>query len=1504
MIFYTFVLIIQMSFLSALPAANYASAKEVDTGLKIETQVNSQCIPSWDNSSLEFVDGCAVACDKIATQLCNHGDQSMAEPSSYEVWYSVTGNPKFGALVATGAIPVLGKDQCINLEYVPTATGNYKFKAWQRSGHPGLGLLWSESCDVTSVAGCSQPFCGDGIKNGSEECDDGNTVDGDGCSANCTIEQTGPTCGDGFVAGDELCDLGGLNGQLGIICTSQCTWNTEPYCETGEVTAIPENLDEINIGDVTSENGHNLAGWSNAWVKPGWGGNYGGGSDDSSFRLLMGPGDGCGEGYQSAKLELNAGANYANQITFEHLDGSQTDSFDVYVNDKKVGHYAHISSGNEVWATSTFNFLPATGLIKVELIATEPQSDWCADWGQVAFSSVKIRGYRCYVQTCGENSAGWHKLNYVDIGNPVSEVYHSISGWSVANIPGNYGGCQNGAVCDYRQIVENPCDADQRTANIVMHAGENNITKLKVRHLDGISLNDSFEIWVGPTKIATWTDLTQVASEVWRETIFDVEQYDLSGDVTLTFKATDSIWDQCNTYGQVAIDWIEMWGCGEPWHPTIECGNGILEAGEQCDDGNKVDGDGCSANCTIEQSGPTCGDGIKNGSEECDDGNTVDTDACHNNCTLPAVCAFDLDVMMAMDRSGSMGYDNPTRMSQAQSAANGFLGELKSGDQSGLVSFANTATLDKMLSNNHSQTQAAVASLAPFGATDIGDAIALANGELTSVRINATATQIMILLTDGKANFPNGTGFGENPADVIYALSKANDAAVAGIKIFTIGLGTDINTAMLEQIASTTGGKYFFAPTAQDLDEIFTLLKPTICEDTYCGDGIKNGTEQCDGTDGVGEHQTCSTSCKVIELPYCGDGIKNQTSEQCDDGNAIDGDGCSANCTIEQSGPTCGDGIKSGSEQCDGTDGVGEHQTCSVNCTIINLPYCGDGIVNGTEQCDDANTNNEDQCKNDCTSPAVCEFDLDVAMVIDRSGSMSYTSRCDWWQFKCVNSPQCTYYAWQQNTDYNKSQSWCTAKNQSAPHNSVWTEYNPIKINAAKLEANDFLSLLGTNDQSALVSFANTATLDKMLSNNHAQTQAAVNNLFTYGATDIGDAIKLASGELVSTRMNPEASKIIILLTDGKANKPNGPGYGEYAADVAYALAKANEAAVAGIKIFTIGLGSDINSTMLQQIASSTGGQYYFAPTAQDLDDIFDLLKPDVCEEEPVCGDGIKNGTEQCDGTDGVGVHETCSANCTIIDLPYCGDGIVNGTEQCDDANTNNEDQCKNDCTSPSVCEFDLDVMMVMDRSGSMGYDSPTRMSQAKIAANNFLGNLKSSDQSGLVSFANTATLDKMLSSDHSQTQAAVTSLIPNGATNIGDAIKLANGEFVSTRANPEAAKIMILLTDGKANKPNGPGYGEYAADVAYALAKANEAAAAGIKIFTIGLGENINATMLQQIAASTGGQYYFAPTAQDLDAIFALISTGACQNLVMVSSPYQIPRSANMAIALPKYLI
>jgi len=70
---------------------------------------------------------------------------------------------------------------------------------------------------------------------------------------------------------------------------------------------------------------------------------------------------------------------------------------------------------------------------------------------------------------------------------------------------------------------------------------------------------------------------------------------------------------------------------------AVRCGDGYADpdGGEECDDGNTVDGDGCSSICTIE---PFCGDGALDSGEECDDGNTVDGDGCSYDCKIESFC--------------------------------------------------------------------------------------------------------------------------------------------------------------------------------------------------------------------------------------------------------------------------------------------------------------------------------------------------------------------------------------------------------------------------------------------------------------------------------------------------------------------------------------------------------------------------------------------------------------------------------------------------------------------------------------------------------------------------------------------------------------------------------------------------------------------------------------------------------------------------------------------------
>ena len=83
---------------------------------------------------------------------------------------------------------------------------------------------------------------------------------------------------------------------------------------------------------------------------------------------------------------------------------------------------------------------------------------------------------------------------------------------------------------------------------------------------------------------------------------------------------------------------LALVACGDD-DPARVCGDGTVDEGEACDDGNDVDTDACRNDCT-EPTGPFCGDGNTDAGEECDDGNDIDTDACKNDCTEPVTGPF------------------------------------------------------------------------------------------------------------------------------------------------------------------------------------------------------------------------------------------------------------------------------------------------------------------------------------------------------------------------------------------------------------------------------------------------------------------------------------------------------------------------------------------------------------------------------------------------------------------------------------------------------------------------------------------------------------------------------------------------------------------------------------------------------------------------------------------------------------------------------------------------
>ncbi|MBI2559481.1 VWA domain-containing protein [Candidatus Woesearchaeota archaeon] len=268
------------------------------------------------------------------------------------------------------------------------------------------------------------------------------------------------------------------------------------------------------------------------------------------------------------------------------------------------------------------------------------------------------------------------------------------------------------------------------------------------------------------------------------------------------------------------------------------CGDGVLDFGEQCDDGNNVDGDGCNAACSFEPK---------------------------EQCIAP------VDVMLVIDRSGSMVQPpDPLRLQNAKNAAITFVNQMNlSKDEVGLASFNQTATLNQELTNVEGDVTSAINALKAGGLTNIGGGIKVGRQELVD---NGGPTKAMILLSDGAPNINATAGvcgsFTLTNSCAKYAINESNVTKLAGIEIFTIGLGiTDnLTETLLKQIA-TTPSNYFSVPNSSNLAAIYIQIAQEICpcqgfdcsiNSDQCNVGSCNvATDQCEFN-----QQPLSTSCE------------------------------------------------------------------------------------------------------------------------------------------------------------------------------------------------------------------------------------------------------------------------------------------------------------------------------------------------------------------------------------------------------------------------------------------------------------------------------------------------------------------------------------------------------------------------------------------------------------------------------------------------------------------
>lgn len=208
------------------------------------------------------------------------------------------------------------------------------------------------------------------------------------------------------------------------------------------------------------------------------------------------------------------------------------------------------------------------------------------------------------------------------------------------------------------------------------------------------------------------------------------------------------------------------------------------------------------------------------------------------------------------------------------------------------------------------------------------------------------------------------------------------------------------------------------------------------------------------------------------------------------------------------------------------------------------------------------------------------------------------------------------------------------------------------------------------------------------------------------------------------------------------------------------------------------------------------------------------------------------------------------------------------------------------------ACSRKSDIALLLDRSGSMaslGKNPPEPLESAKKAASSFVDSLKVEDRVAVVSFATEPSLphDVALSQDFEAVNLAIENIaIGNSGiqfTNITSALHEGWSALLSSSADENRARVLVLLTDGVANSPKDPNGRTEAEDIAYAeksaLSEASLIKQDGVEIFTIGLGEAVNQNFLTELA-SLGNNFYFAPTAEDLQSIYQRISSQICKEV------------------------
>jgi hypothetical protein len=187
------------------------------------------------------------------------------------------------------------------------------------------------------------------------------------------------------------------------------------------------------------------------------------------------------------------------------------------------------------------------------------------------------------------------------------------------------------------------------------------------------------------------------------------------------------------------------------------------------------------------------------------------------------------------------------------------------------------------------------------------------------------------------------------------------------------------------------------------------------------------------------------------------------------------------------------------------------------------------------------------------------------------------------------------------------------------------------------------------------------------------------------------------------------------------------------------------------------------------------------------------------------------------------------------------------------------------------LCNEKIDLMLVMDNSGSIDDGEETLMQAGAVSFITAMDITDPLSHAGLVSFSNNASLDQALTGVEASVIAAINDPFNGGFTNLSAGILTASTELAGANDRPDGTipDVMVIITDGNPNLPDNVPTAEAAA-----LAAANAARAAGTTVYVVGVGGDVDATYLQTIADP--GKYFPAANFAALEQ--ALLDIVNCQ--------------------------